>query len=181
MLADYNSESGLQPETNLSERQNLVRPRHLPNARWAGRFVRISKSWRLAFGNVRRTPGAIIVDGRGYAHPPRLGIDSHLGVVLDCPAIGCAKSILVRTVEDPADKASSRAPLIEEEGTDRGAFADVRSCERVYVSQGQQLSVDSIIQLIKWLRMFFACQVYAGTLANYVCKSNVINDLARRT
>lgn len=67
-----------------------------------------------AFAKLRQTPGLIFVDGHGYAHPRRFGIASHLGVVLDCPTIGCAKSILVGTVENLGNKAGSRSPLIQD-------------------------------------------------------------------
>jgi deoxyribonuclease V len=54
-----------------------------------------------ALARVRHAPDVIFCDGQGYAHPRRFGMACHLGVLLDCPTIGCAKSILVGTAEEP--------------------------------------------------------------------------------
>src|SRR6478736_2877997 len=45
-----------------------------------------------AWRKIRTTPDVVIVDGQGVAHPRRFGIASHLGLVLDLPTVGCAKS-----------------------------------------------------------------------------------------
>lgn len=65
-----------------------------------------------AFARLRTTPDLIFVDGHGYAHPRRLGIASHLGLVLDTPTIGCAKSVLIGKYDEPKRIAGSWTPLL---------------------------------------------------------------------
>jgi deoxyribonuclease V len=52
-----------------------------------------------AIEKLKSTPDCLIVDGQGIAHPRRLGIASHIGLLIDKPTIGCAKSRLIGTFE----------------------------------------------------------------------------------
>lgn len=65
-----------------------------------------------AFKRLRNRPEVILVDGQGIAHPRGLGLASHLGLVLDLPTIGVAKSRLVGEGEEPESAAGSSSPLI---------------------------------------------------------------------
>jgi deoxyribonuclease V len=66
-----------------------------------------------AFERVRQVPDLLFVDGQGIAHPRRLGIASHLGLLLDLASIGCAKTIFVGRHGPLADEVGAQAPLVD--------------------------------------------------------------------
>jgi deoxyribonuclease V len=90
-------------------------------------------------------PDLFIFDGHGYAHPRRFGIASHMGVILDKPSIGCAKSRLCGTHGEPAPEAGAHVPLCD---GDEVIGAVVRTRDRVspvYVSIGHRLDLETAI------------------------------------
>lgn len=94
-------------------------------------------------------PDLLIVDGHGRSHPRRCGIATHLGVLVDLPAIGCAKTLLCGRVEGVlGEAAGSRAPLV-----DRGEVVGIALRTRarappIYVSTGHRVSLDSAVAWI---------------------------------
>jgi deoxyribonuclease V len=95
-------------------------------------------------------PDLVFCDAHGYAHPRRMGLASHLGVVLDLPSIGCAKSLLIGTHKALPQKAGSWTPLSDEKsGGERiGAVVRTRSgVNPIYVSQGHRVSLETSIRL----------------------------------
>ncbi len=102
-----------------------------------------------AFEMLHTAPDLIFCDGQGYAHPRRFGLASHLGVVLDTPTIGVAKSILIGECKEPARRAGSVAALMDA-GTGEQIGAAVRTADGVkpvYVSQGTRISLARAIEL----------------------------------
>ncbi len=93
-------------------------------------------------------PDVILVDGHGYAHPRRFGIASHLGVILDHPTIGCAKSVLVGRYDDPPDEPGAHTPLIDR-GEVIGAAVRTRPGHTpLFVSPGHKLSVETALAIV---------------------------------
>lgn len=87
-----------------------------------------------------RTPvDGILCDGQGIAHPRRLGLASHLGLIVDLPTVGCAKSRLCGEDVQPGPGRGDRAPL--RDGAERiGTVLRTRSGVRpVYVSPGHRM------------------------------------------
>ncbi len=64
-----------------------------------------------AVEKLRKQPDVFIIDGQGIAHPRRLGLAAHLGLFFDKPTIGCAKSRLTGTFEDPPPQKGSSSLL----------------------------------------------------------------------
>ena len=100
-----------------------------------------------AFDQLNTEPDLIIADGQGIAHPRRFGIASHLGLILDRPTVGCAKSRLWGRHKQPNDEAGSIEYLYDK-GEIIGAAVRTRSnVSVVYVSVGHRISLDSAIRL----------------------------------
>ncbi len=93
-------------------------------------------------------PDLLIFDGQGVAHPRRLGIASHVGVILDKPSIGCAKSRLCGTHHEPAPDAGSYVHLYDGEEI-IGAVVRTRShVSPVYVSVGHRIDLETAIRYV---------------------------------
>jgi deoxyribonuclease V len=101
-----------------------------------------------ALEQLETVPDVLIVDGHGRAHPRRLGIASHLGVLLDAVTIGCAKSILCGTAASPPNRVGAWTPLVER-GERIGAVVRTRAgVSPVYVSVGHRISLARAIELV---------------------------------
>jgi len=91
------------------------------------------------------TPDLILVDGQGIAHPRRMGIASHLGLLLDTPTIGCAKSRLCGSHEEPGDKPGSYSELVDN-GEAIGAVLRTKlGTKPIYVSIGHKVDLETAI------------------------------------
>ena len=97
----------------------------------------------IAFEQLQTEPDLIIVDGQGIAHPRRFGLASHLGLILDKPTIGCAKSRLCGRYEEPESEQGSYTYLIDKGEVIGTAVRTRRNVSVVYVSIGHRISLDS--------------------------------------
>ncbi len=94
-------------------------------------------------------PDVLVTDSHGFAHPRRFGLACHLGVLLDRPAFGIAKSLFVGTFEDPAPEKGSRAALVDKKtGEVLGAVLRTRTnVKPVYVSVGHRITLEEAVDL----------------------------------
>ncbi|HRX83765.1 MAG TPA: deoxyribonuclease V [Phycisphaerae bacterium] len=101
-----------------------------------------------ALRKLRIRPDAMMCDGQGFAHPRRIGLASHLGVVTGLPTVGCAKSLLIGTHGALGVRKGSRTTLLD--GAERiGTVLRTRDGVRpVYVSVGHNLSLDQAEELV---------------------------------
>src|SRR5690242_7453777 len=103
-----------------------------------------------AFHQLRQQPELVMVDGQGIAHPRRIGIASHLGLWLNLPTIGCAKSILTGTYnhEQLGVEAGSWVPL-RSKGETIGAAVRTRSkVNPMIISPGHLISLETSISYV---------------------------------
>lgn len=99
------------------------------------------------FKKVTPAPDLILIDGQGIAHPRRLGLASHLGLFLNCPAIGCAKSRLIGSYQEPGFKKGSNSPLLDKQAESIGAVLRTKDQYKpIFVSIGHQIDLDNAIQ-----------------------------------
>lgn len=98
--------------------------------------------------NLSAQPDVIIVDGHGVAHPRRFGLACHLGVLLNIPSIGCAKSILVGEHAPLGDLVGSTAKLLAD-GECVGLVVRTRQhVKPVYISIGHRVDLDSARRIV---------------------------------
>lgn len=101
-----------------------------------------------AIQQLKRKPDLVMEDGQGLAHPRRLGVASHLGLWIDTPTIGCAKSILVGTHEPVGDAVGDWSPLIHRHETVGAALRTRAKVKPMYISQGHKISLASSIKFV---------------------------------
>ncbi|WP_107666266.1 deoxyribonuclease V [Cyanothece sp. BG0011] len=93
-------------------------------------------------------PDIILCDGQGIAHPRRLGIASHLGVLIDIPTIGVAKSLLTGKHEEiPLEKGSWK-PLIDQEEIIGAVLRSRTNVKPIYVSIGHKISLPTALDYV---------------------------------
>lgn len=136
------------PEMEEIERASGVRPLRFPYVPGLLSFREIP-ALLAVFARLRHSPDLIFCDGQGYAHPRRFGLACHLGLLLDRPSIGVAKSVLVGMPGTPGARAGSVAPLRDPQtGETIGAVVrTARSVKPVYVSTGHRVSLAHAVKL----------------------------------
>jgi deoxyribonuclease V len=101
-----------------------------------------------ALEKVQTIPDIILCDGQGIAHPRRLGIASHLGVILDMTTIGVAKSLLIGKHQELPDTKGSWQPLIHQDETIGAVLRTRTGVKPLYVSSGHRISLPTAIDYV---------------------------------
>jgi len=100
-----------------------------------------------ALEKLKTEPDVIFLDGQGIAHPRRFGIASHIGVLLDKPTIGVAKTRLVGEYEEPPSEKGAWSPL-KDKGEVIGAVLRTKNrVKPVFVSTGHRISLEEAVKL----------------------------------
>ncbi len=91
-------------------------------------------------------PDLFLIDGQGIAHPRRLGLAAHLGLFLGRATLGCAKSRLIGTYDEPLAEKGNYSPLLDGDEI-VGAVVRTRSgVKPLFVSPGHLCTLDDAIQ-----------------------------------
>jgi deoxyribonuclease V len=95
------------------------------------------------------SPDLVIVDGQGIAHPRRIGLASHLGLFLNVPTIGCAKSPLYGNFQMPGDVPGDFTNITDKDGKIIGAVLRTKSgVKPLYISIGHKINLSDSIKYI---------------------------------
>jgi len=101
-----------------------------------------------AMQQLRRLPDLLLCDGQGLAHPRRFGIACHLGVLLDLPAIGVAKSRLLGTHAPLADGKGSRQALYDKGEVIGTVLRTRRGVRPLYISIGHRIALETAVDYV---------------------------------
>lgn len=101
-----------------------------------------------ALGQLPEPPDLVICDGQGIAHPRRLGIASHIGVLTGLPTIGCAKSLLTGRHPEVPDERGARVPLTHRREQVGWALRTRPGTKPVFVSPGHRVALDTAADLV---------------------------------
>ena len=127
-------------ERRVVERHTALRKLEFPYIPGLLSFREVP-GWLAALRQLRQPPDVLMCDGQGVAHPRRFGIASHLGVLCGLPAIGCAKSRLVGTHEEPPDQRGGRSPLLQGDEVIGAVLRTRAGVQPLYVSIGHRIDL----------------------------------------
>lgn len=101
-----------------------------------------------AWQQVKHKPDLLLVDGQGIAHPRRLGIASHLGLLLDMPTIGVAKKRLCGQFLPIPKIAGQVTPLVDKQQQIGWVLQSKNNCNPLFISPGHRVSQDSALEWV---------------------------------
>ena len=108
---------------------------------------RESPSVLEAWSKLKIEPDAVMFDGQGIAHPRRVGIASHIGLLINRPTFGCAKSVLVGRYEEPPPERGEWTPLVDRGETVGAALRTKTGVQPIFVSPGHMIDLAGAIDL----------------------------------
>jgi deoxyribonuclease V len=101
-----------------------------------------------AFAKVQAEPDVVVLDGQGLAHPRRLGLACHLGLWLERPCLGCAKSRLVGRFKEPGPIPGAVSPLLDGDEVVGQVVRTKKKTKPVFVSAGHHIDLRSAVEVV---------------------------------
>ncbi|MEA5552272.1 deoxyribonuclease V [Anabaena cylindrica UHCC 0172] len=101
-----------------------------------------------ALEKIQTIPDIILCDGQGIAHPRRFGIACHLGLIVDIPTIGVAKSLFIGKYEELPEPRGSWQPLIHKKETIGAVLRTRTGVKPLYISSGHRISLPTAIDYV---------------------------------
>ena len=135
------------PQLEIIEKKSSLSPVNFPYIPGLLTF-REGPSLLKAFKKIKITPDVILFDGQGIAHPRRMGIATHLGLFLDKPTIGCAKSRLSGKYTSVGEEKGNYALLKEGEEVLGAVLRTRRKVKPIFVSPGHKIDLSNSIEIV---------------------------------
>lgn len=101
-----------------------------------------------ALRKLERAPDVILCDAHGYAHPRRFGLACHLGVLLDWPMIGVAKTRLIGSYCEPPRERGAWVPLRQDDEIIGAVVRTRTNVKPIFVSIGHRINLPSAVELV---------------------------------
>lgn len=101
-----------------------------------------------AMSRLKTEPDVVLFAGHGIAHPRRLGLASHLGLVLDIPAVGCARKLLIGRHDDLAEEKGAAVSLVIGDQEVGKVYRSRDHVKPIYISPGYRCTVDQAVRLV---------------------------------
>ena len=101
-----------------------------------------------AVEKLKNLPDVFIIDGQGIAHPRRLGLAAHLGLFLDRPTIGCAKSRLTGEYDEPPLEKGAYKFLTEKSETIGAVVRTRTNVKPVFISVGNKCVLKDAVRIV---------------------------------
>ena len=94
-------------------------------------------------------PDLLMVDGHGIAHPRRMGIAAHLGVITNMPSIGVAKKRLTGQFEQPQSAKFSESKLYYKDELIGVVLQSRERTKPIFISPGNMIDIRSSLEIVK--------------------------------
>ena len=135
------------PKLELVEKQVAEIPVTFPYIPGLLAF-REAPSCLAAIQKLEHEPNLFIFDAQGYAHPRRMGLATHLGLFLDRPSIGCAKSRLVGRYQMPGNRVGDGSDLIDGDELIGTVVRTKPNTKPLFISVGHNISLDEAVKYV---------------------------------
>lgn len=136
------------PDLRLVEKQSAVLPLTFPYVPGLLSFREIPVL-TAAIEKLKQEPDLFFFDGQGIAHPRGMGIASHMGLLLEKPTIGCAKSLLYGNYKEPGLKKGDTSPLYSKSGVVIGSVLRTKpACKPMFISPGHRIDLKTSLDLV---------------------------------
>ncbi|MGQ9705846.1 MAG: deoxyribonuclease V [bacterium] len=102
-----------------------------------------------AIDTLKHIPDIFLIDGHGICHPRRVGIASHIGVVLGIPTVGVAKSHLIGDFNEPGSDKGMYSPIKINDDIVGFVFRSRTGVKPIFISPGHLIDLESTLKIVE--------------------------------